>query len=220
MYHPTFTVKWTSKQIAGSASEQRKLLLALLAVGLIGSLLFTWPLWDIFDQYPVLFFSILATIWIFVASMIGAARQRTTYFYLISRTNGVLTYSQCDPEWASSLMKVFVLSVITVLVMTALVTGSILFLIGPCVIATLSAIRILAWQHPVKQEKSLPWHMYNHVTVDRKQRFIVTHVSDLTLGFEARLPDEETFETYLAFLRSVLPPDAEFLEKKWELSMI
>ena len=73
---------------------------------------------------------------------------------------------------------------------------------------------------PKKRDWSIPWDQYNSVTVDRKRRFVVTHTTDQTLGFEARLPNDELLEQYLAFLRSVLPPSAQFTERKWNLSLI
>ncbi len=38
----------------------------------------------------------------------------------------------------------------------------------------------------------------------------------LNLGFEARFPNKELFEQYLAFLRTALPPSATFTETVWK----
>jgi hypothetical protein len=107
-----------------------------------------------------------------------------------------------------------------VFVGAALITGSILFLVSPAAIGFLATLRLLNWQNPVIHEKSLPFNEYNFVTIDRKRRVVVTHVKDLTLGFEVRFPDDRLFEKYLDFLRVSLPPTAEFTEKKWDLDTI
>lgn len=75
-------------------------------------------------------------------------------------------------------------------------------------------------ENPVNREASLPWHEYNFVTIDRKHRFIITHKTDPTVGFEARLPNDELFEQYLAFLRTVLPAHVIYTEKRWKWSLI
>ena len=95
-----------------------------------------------------------------------------------------------------------------------------MFIIGPAAISLLAGLRLISWKNPVKHEKSLPWSDYDCVTIDRGQRVIVTHVTDLTWGFEARLPDDETLEAYLGFLKTALPSTAKFVERRWELSNI
>ncbi|WP_434677002.1 hypothetical protein J3P77_12725 [Pseudomonas sp. R1-18] len=107
-----------------------------------------------------------------------------------------------------------------VLVGAALITGSILFLVGPAAIGFLAALRLLNWQNPITHENSLPWHEYNFVTVDRKRRVIVTHVKDLSLGFEARPPDDKLFEQYLDLLKRSPPPTAEYIERKWDSDLL
>ncbi|GAB0066869.1 hypothetical protein IBA8402_26320 [Pseudomonas syringae] len=100
--------------------------------------------------------------------------------------------------------------------MVAILTGSLLFLIGPVAMAFIAAIKLLNWENPIHHEKSLPWGEYNFVTVDRKRLMIITHRTDITLGFEARFQHELLFNKYLNFLHTVLPSTAEFTEKAWK----
>ncbi|RMT29166.1 hypothetical protein ALP50_03726, partial [Pseudomonas syringae pv. spinaceae] len=79
-----------------------------------------------------------------------------------------------------------------------------------------ASLKLLNWENPIHQEQSLPWGEYNFVTVDRKRLMIITHRTDVTLGFEARFKHEVLFNKYLNFLHTVLPPTAEFTEKAWK----
>ncbi|EGH99956.1 hypothetical protein PLA106_28061, partial [Pseudomonas amygdali pv. lachrymans str. M302278] len=101
-------------------------------------------------------------------------------------------------------------------VFVAVLTGSLLFLIGPVAMAFIAALKLLNWENPIHHEQSLPWGEYNFVTVDRKRLMIITHRTDVTLGFEARFKHEMLFNKYLNFLHTVLPPTAEFTEKAWK----
>ncbi|RMN14153.1 hypothetical protein ALQ65_02142 [Pseudomonas syringae pv. coriandricola] len=83
-------------------------------------------------------------------------------------------------------------------------------------IAFIAAIKLLNWENPIHHEQSLPWGEYNFVTVDRKRLMIVTHRTDITLGFEARFKHEVLFNKYLNFLHTVLPCTAEFTKKAWK----
>ncbi|KPB32649.1 Uncharacterized protein AC514_2657 [Pseudomonas savastanoi pv. phaseolicola] len=120
------------------------------------------------------------------------------------------------PDFASSFFKGIAIAVILIFVFIAALTGSLLFLIGPAAMACIAALKLLNWENPIHHEQSLPWDEYNFVTVDRKRLMIVTHRTDVTLGFEARFQHEVLFNKYLAFLQTVLPPTTEFTEKAWK----
>ncbi|KPY27670.1 Uncharacterized protein ALO89_01554 [Pseudomonas coronafaciens pv. porri] len=45
---------------------------------------------------------------------------------------------------------------------------------------------------------------------------IITHRTDVTLGFEARFQHEVLFNKYLSFPHTVLTSTAEFTEKAWK----
>jgi hypothetical protein len=107
-----------------------------------------------------------------------------------------------------------------VLALAGLMTGSVLLILGPIASYFMVALYLFNLQNPVSRRKSLPWHEYNFVTLDREHRTIVTHKTDPTLGFEARLPDDELFEQYLEFLRTVLPSHVQYTEKRWDWSLI
>ncbi len=142
-------------------------------------------------------------------------RQKTIYNYTIKTNCAHLEYYLHYPDFASSFFKGIAIAVILMFVFMAALTGSLLFLIGPAAIACVAAVKLLSWENPIHHEQSLPWVEYNFVTIDRKRLMIITHRSDITLGFEARFQNEVLFNKYLNFLHTVLPPTAEFTEKAW-----
>ncbi|RRV05313.1 permease [Pseudomonas sp. v388] len=156
----------------------------------------------------------------FLAFYLKMARQKTAYHYQIYEDHATLDHQVYYSTLETGIIKTVAVICMLAFVGVALFTGSLLFLVGPAAIGFLAALRLMNWQNPVTHEDSLPWHEYNFVTVDRKRRVIVTHRTDITLGFEARLPDDELFEKYLAILRTSLPPTAEFMEKKWDLDLL
>lgn len=156
----------------------------------------------------------------FLAFYLKIARQKTAYHYQIYEDHAALEYHVYYSELEISVIKTLSAICMLVFVGAALLTGSILFLAGPAAIGFLATLRLLNWQNPITHENSLPFNEYNFVTVDRKRRVVVTHVQDLTLGFETRLPDDKLFDQYLVLLRMALPPTAEFTEKKWNLDTI
>ena len=143
-------------------------------------------------------------------------RQKTIYNYTITTHHALVEYYLHYPDFASSFFKGIAIAVIMLFVFVAILTGPLLFLIGPVAMAFIAAIKLLNWKNPIHHEQSLPWTEYNFVTVDRKRLMIITHHTDVTLGFEARFQHEVLFNKYLAFLRSALPPTAEFTEKTWK----
>ncbi|WP_236425790.1 permease [Pseudomonas syringae] len=143
-------------------------------------------------------------------------RQKTIYNYTIKTDRAHLEYYLHYPDFASSFFKGIAITVILLFVMVAILTGSMLFLIGPVAMAFIAAIKLLNWENPIHHEQSLPWGEYNFVTVDRKRLMIITHRTDVTLGFEARFQHEVLFNKYLNFLHTVLPSTAEFTEKAWK----
>ncbi|GAO93891.1 hypothetical protein PSA5_14260 [Pseudomonas syringae pv. actinidiae] len=143
-------------------------------------------------------------------------RQKTIYNYTVKIDCAHLEYYLHYPDFASSFFKGIAIAVILIFVFIAVLTGSLLFLIGPVAMAFIAALKLLNWENPIHHEQSLPWGEYNFVTIDRKRLMIITHRTDVTLGFEARFKHEVLFNKYLNFLHTVLPPTAEFTEKAWK----
>lgn len=155
-----------------------------------------------------------------LAFFMKVARQKTAYHYQIYKDHATLDHHVYYSELEIKIIKTLAAICIMVFLGAVLITGSVLFLIGPAAIGFLAALRLLNWKNPITHEKSLPFNEYNFVTVDRKRRIIVTHYTDRSLGFEARLPDDALFEQYLNLLQSSLPPTAEFTEKKWDQDLL
>lgn len=210
-------INWSIKTIARPPKEiffaQSAMIIicsTMLSVGL-------WGGWDSYSKDPSL------AIYIVVAALGGATyfiflgiRQKTIYHYTIKTDRASVEYYLHYPDFASALFKGIALFVIMLFVLVALITGSLLFLVGPVAIAFIAALKLLNWENPIHHEQSLPWGEYNFVTVDRKRLMIVTHRTDVTLGFEARFRHEVLFNKYLSFLHTVLPSTAEFTEKRWK----
>ncbi|KPC16391.1 Permease of the major facilitator superfamily [Pseudomonas amygdali pv. lachrymans] len=173
--------------------------------------------WKVFLKNPPLLVGLILALGGVLAYFIGLLiRQKTIYNYTIKTNCAHLEYYLHYPDFASSFFKGIAIAVILIFVFIAALTGSLLFLVGPAAIACIAALKLLSWENPIHHEQSLPWDEYNFVTVDRKRLMIVTHRTDVTLGFEARFQHEVLFNKYLAFLHTVLPPTTEFTEKAWK----
>ncbi|KEZ71141.1 permease [Pseudomonas amygdali pv. tabaci str. ATCC 11528] len=210
-------LNWKIKTLARSPREMMITQSIFIAVYVIGSTLYMWGGWIMFsDSLYSLVGTILALAGILAYFICLLIRQKTIYNYTIKTNCAHLEYYLHYPDFASSFFKGIAIAVILIFVFIAALTGSLLFLVGPAAIACIAALKLLSWENPIHHEQSLPWDEYNFVTVDRKRLMIVTHRTDVTLGFEARFQHEVLFNKYLAFLHTVLPPTTEFTEKAWK----
>ncbi|RMO83078.1 hypothetical protein ALQ33_02327 [Pseudomonas syringae pv. philadelphi] len=210
-------LNWKIKTLARSPKEIMITQLGFTAIHLIVGLLLIWGGWNRILESPNFLFTLLVMLAGNLAYYTGLLiRQKTIYNYTIKTDRASVEYYLHYPDFASGLFKGIALFVIMLLVLVALITGSLLFLVGPVAIAFIAALKLLNWENPIHHEHSLPWGEYNFVTVDRKRLMIVTHRTDITLGFEARFKHEVLFNKYLNFLHTVLPSTAEFTEKAWK----
>lgn len=160
--------------------------------------------------------------------LFGVALATTFYYLYFMLRPSVFEYRiypECgevdvQPYYAKYTKHVFngvaIIAIIVLLGLAAFV-GSLLFLLGPVALMIISALNIMEWKPPpCELETSMVWEKYNAVTVDRRYRIIVIHRTDLTIGFEARLPNKALFEQYLAFLRTVLPEVTTYREEVWK----
>ncbi|POD75363.1 permease [Pseudomonas syringae group genomosp. 3] len=208
---------WKIKTLARSPREMMITQSIFFAIYMTGSTLYMWGGWIMFsDSLYSLVGTILALAGIFAYFTGLLIRQKTIYNYTIKTDCAHLEYYLHYPDFASSFFKGIAIAVILIFVLVAVLTGSLLFLIGPVAMAFIAALKLLNWENPIHHEQSLPWGEYNFVTVDRKRLMIITHRTDVTLGFEARFKHEVLFNKYLNFLHTVLPPTAEFTEKAWK----
>lgn len=147
------------------------------------------------------------------------------YFMLRTSTFDYRIYPECGevdvqlyyPKYTKHFFKgIGIILFIAVLALTALM-GSILFLLVSTLPMIISALNIMEWTPPPSElETSMVWEKYNTVTIDRRYRMIVVHRAGIDIGFEARLPNKELFEQYLAFLRTVLPEVTTYREEVWK----
>ncbi|MBS7473049.1 permease [Pseudomonas syringae] len=210
-------LNWKIKTFARSPREMMITQSIFIAIYMTGSTLYMWGGWIMFsDSLYSLVGTILALAGILAYYLCLLIRQKTIYNYTIKTDRAHLEYYLHYPDFASSFFKGIAIAVIMLFVFVAILTGSLLFLVGPVAMAFIAAIKLLNWENPIHHEQSLPWGEYNFVTVDRKRLMIITHRTDVTLGFEARFQHEVLFNKYLNFLHTVLPSTAEFTEKAWK----
>ncbi|MFJ4145660.1 permease [Pseudomonas sp. NPDC089734] len=215
--HNTSVMTWSIKTIDCPPKEFMRFQVSAIGGMIALFIYFAWVMWSALSESLGLSisFSCLTTIF-FAYIIILVIRKKTIFNYHIKLHSGSVERYDYYPSFAGPLFKGVAIFTILLFVGVALVTGSLLFLIGPAAIAVGAARSLLNWENPIHHEESLPWHEYNFVTVDRKRSMIITHRTDITLGFEARFPDKQRFEQYLQFLHTVLPPTAEFTERAWE----
>ncbi|PBQ03213.1 permease [Pseudomonas congelans] len=210
-------LNWKIKTLARSPREMMITQSIFIAIYMTGSTLYMWGGWIMFsDSLYSLVGTILALAGILAYYLCLLIRQKTIYNYTITTHHALVEYYLHYPDFASSFFKGIAIAVIMLFVFVAVFTGSLVFLIGPVAMAFIAAIKLLNWENPIHHEQSLPWGEYNFVTVDRKRLMIITHRTDVTLGFEARFQHEVLFNKYLNFLHTVLPSTAEFTEKAWK----
>ncbi|MCV4288354.1 permease [Pseudomonas capsici] len=178
---------------------------------------FAWLMWDIITESAGFFISFVC---VAVASstymIMLVVRQKTIFNYQLTIQTCSVEYFLHYPSFAGPLFKGIAIFTILLFLGVALVTGSLLFLVGPAAIALGAARTLLNWENPIHHGETRPWEMHNFVTIDRKRSIIVIHCTDITTGFVAHFPNKDLLEQYLQFLHTVLPPTAEFMEKDWE----
>ncbi|WP_375232725.1 permease [Pseudomonas cannabina] len=207
-------MNWKIKTIASHHWEVMRMQL-LLGLGYIAMFLFNvWVWWDAFVQEPhwaVILTLVFAGNYAYFVGLL--IRQKTIYNYTLKTDGATVEYCLHYPDFASSLFKGIAVAVILIFLLVALITGSLLFLVGPVAMAFIAAIKLLNWENPVHHRRTRPWQDHNFVTVDHKRLMVIIHCTDVTTGFAARFPSKALMTKYLAFLREVLPANAEYTEK-------
>ncbi|RMR14619.1 permease [Pseudomonas syringae group genomosp. 3] len=207
-------LNWKIKTLARSPREIMIAQSIFAAIHLTGSSLFIWGGWKVFLKNPPLLVGLILALGGVLAYFIGLLiRQKTIYNYTLKTDGATVEYYLHYPDFASSFFKGIAVAVILIFVFIALLTGSLLFLIGPVAMAVIAAVKLLNWENPVHHRQTAPWHLHEFVTVDHKRLMVIIHCDDVTTGFAARFPSKELMAKYLAFLHEVLPPSAEYIEK-------
>ncbi len=151
-----------------------------------------------------------------MAVFVPMVRQKTVYNYRINEEQGECESYLYFPSYAGALFNgVAILSLVAVFA-AAVMMQSLIPLLGAGAVGLGYVGQLLGWKPTINNEKSLPWKEYGYITLDYKRKMIVAHRTDITLGFELRCFTQQRFEDCLAFLRTVLRPDVEFLERDWD----
>lgn len=208
---------WSIKTSTTTPSDKQMIYGLFWGIPIAVCIFTTWNMWDSIAESLDTWLLICLPSMIIGLAFVAIFMQKTAFNYNIYLDHGEVNHQLYFPDFAGGLFKSIAAVAIVFFALVAILTGSLLFLLGPAAVAACSAIKLMNWEKPpIEYEKSLPWNQYNFVTVDRKYRIIVTHHTTLTFGFEARFPNKDLFEQYLAFIRTVVAPHAEFTEKVWK----
>ncbi|WP_440063959.1 permease [Pseudomonas syringae] len=207
-------LNWKVKTLARSPKEIMVTQLGFIAFYLTASSLFIWVGWIMFsDSLYSLVGTVLALAGI-LAYFVGLLiRQKTIFNYTLKTDGATVEYYLHYPDFASSFFKGIAIFVMLVFGLVAVLTGSLLFLVGPVAMSFIAAIKLLNWENPVHHRQTAPWQLHEFVTVDHKRLMVIIHCDDITTGFAARFPSKALMDKYLAFLREVLPANVEYIEK-------
>ncbi|WP_295477584.1 permease [uncultured Pseudomonas sp.] len=163
-------------------------------------------------SFGIISASLFTGLWVLLLASIF---RKSHFHYRIHLERAEVNYQLYVPRYMEDFLKGMALIVIVGLLGLAVFLGSAV-LLGPVAMVIIAALRLLSWEPPpAVHETSLPWYNYQHVTIDRYFLIIAVHVDEEQCGFVARLPDKGVFEQYLAFLRTVLPPTAQYREGIW-----
>ena len=207
-------LNWKIKTLARSPKEIMITQLGFAAFHVTASSLFIWAGWVMFSESTSSLVYVILALGGHLAYFIGLLiRQKTIYHYTLKTDGATVEYYLHYPDFASSFFKGIAVAVILIFVFVALLTGSLLFLIGPVAMAVIAAVKLLNWENPVHHRQTAPWHLHECVTVDHKRLMVIIHCSDVTTGFAARFPSQALMSKYLAFLREVLPANTQYTEK-------
>ncbi|MBX8489402.1 permease [Pseudomonas cichorii] len=213
----TSVMMWSIKKINCPPKEFMRFQVSYIIGALALLAYFAWLMLDVITESAGFFISFICVSVVTLTYMVMLViRQKTTFNYHIKTQSGSVEYFLHYPDFAGPFFKGIAIFTILFFLGVALVTGSLLFLLGPAAISLGAARTLLNWKNPIHHRETRPWDMHNFVTLDRKRSIIVIHCTDITTGFVAHLPNKELFEQYLQFLHSVLPPTAEYMEKDWE----
>ncbi|MCO8164961.1 hypothetical protein NJC38_22740 [Pseudomonas sp. 21LCFQ010] len=205
--------KWTVKRI----NLPRKTIWLTLILFSIFPAAVIISLFDFLETDPGSFFWLSGPLLATTLSGLYFMLRTSTFDYRIYPECGEVDVQLYYPKYTKHFFKgIGIILIISVLALAAFM-GSILFLLVSVPPMIISALNIMEWKPPpCELETSMVWEKYNAVTVDRRYRIIVIHRTDLTIGFEARLPNKVLFEQYLAFLRTVLPEVTTYREEVWK----
>jgi hypothetical protein len=210
------SLKWSCKM---RAAADKHINLMLLCIFLGATAFVAIFLNGIFDRLPkdmgylyVFCGSMYFSVWLF--SLI--VRQKTVYHYAVHADKGECESYLYFPKWASTFFNAVGGGVIFVFFIAALLTGSLLPLIGAGALGLGYAGRLIGWKNEIKLEQSELWIEYKFVTLDYKRKMIVAHWSDITVGFELRCQTQERFDECWAFFKTVLREDVEILVRRWD----
>ncbi|WP_236486237.1 permease [Pseudomonas syringae] len=207
-------LNWTIKTIARSPKET---LISELSVICLCALVLSFTLWISWDHYienPMdSSYQVITLTGTAIYIIALGVRQKTIYNYTLKTDGATVEYYLHYPDFASSFFKGIAIFVMLVFGFVAILTGSLLFLVGPVAMAFIAAIKLLNWENPVHHRQTAPWQLHEFVTVDHKRLMVIIHCDDITTGFAARFPSKALMDKYLAFLREVLPANVEYIEK-------
>lgn len=208
-------MEWTTRSLN---QPLREIILGPIIMILIPTLIclgVTWRMWgSIYDNLES-WIAICCIAYGMFFMFLTMTRQKTVFNYKITKTGATVEYYLYFPNFASPLFKGSAIGIVLLFILTAIITESFIFMIGPVAMALGSARFLLNWKNEIKT-RSTEWPLYNLLIVDRARLMIVASYQDETsVGFNMRLPNKRLFDYCLETLRKTLPNEIEFREERW-----
>ncbi|WP_295475805.1 hypothetical protein [uncultured Pseudomonas sp.] len=202
--------EWTIKAVDGSRKGAKNTKIFFITLIVLMWLAASWFIGYGTDEDKFLA-KFLASFCTFLALLaMKEAFQKSIFHYTLYSTHGQYSVALDYHKHTESTVRYTVIGLFIAYALFALYMKSLqVFLVGVIYVLLSGAVRLMHWKRPDPElVKSSPWKDFNFVIVDRKYRIVVLLIDEPTIGFEARLLDNQHVERYLAFLQTVLPPCA------------
>lgn len=175
----------------------------------------TWSMWGSIRENLDSLIAIYCIVYGLFFAMLMMVRQKTVFNYRLTTDGVEVEQYLYFPDWAAPMFRGTALVVLLLFFAVAVVTGSLLFLLGPAAMAAMAALRLLSWKNEVKRTVS-PWSGFNLVIHDQKQHMLVLSFQDQpVIGLVLRFPDQHALEHCLGQVRPLLTPPVFYREEPW-----
>lgn len=206
---------WSIKAIK---QPRRDIVLGPIVLMLIASAIclgVTWSMWGSIRENLDSLIAIYCIVYGLFFGVLMMVRQKTVFNYRLTTDGAEVEQYLYFPDWAAPMFRGTALVVLLLFFAVAVITGSLLFLLGPVAMAAMAALRLLSWKNEVKRHVS-PWSGFNLVIHDKTQHMLVLSFQDQpVIGLVLRFPDERALEHCRDQVRPFLTPPVFYREEPW-----
>ncbi|WP_201020682.1 permease, partial [Pseudomonas cichorii] len=164
---------WSIKAINGTPKDIVEGQVLIFLVSTVWILFVTWLAWGRVEVDVSVIVMGYAVLYGYVFFLIRVFRQKTIFNYSVTSKKALLEYYDYYPDFAGPFFQGIAIFTILLFLGVALVTGSLLFLVGPAAISIGAARSLLNWENKIHHRETRPWDTHNFVTIDRKRSIIV-----------------------------------------------